>query len=268
MQRPWRLNLLSLSLSPRAFTALLSIALLAFIVFPSNVSSDFFSARSRICSLSIDPILVASMIHVISSLFVLFLRYNRTNFWLRVCESPRQESELLNERGEEVVRIGDLELRMGMEEGAGVDKKITIGVCVMEKKVKCSPEVFFPFRARVFALMNRWLRLILFESSLPPSKSDTELDFFFSLIDCSLQVFSAPMGQIMDRLQAFGEFEVTLTFSRLMNRITDFFLSQGVIWWFRACSLFFHLEMNMPLILWFQFVVVFGRHRFYGVDFF
>ncbi|CAN6811166.1 unnamed protein product [Brassica oleracea] len=50
---------------------------------------------------------------------------------------------------------------MGMEEGAGVDKKITVGVCVMEKKVKCSPEVF-----------------------------------------------SAPMGQIMDRLQAFGEFEI------------------------------------------------------------
>ncbi|CAH2072715.1 unnamed protein product [Thlaspi arvense] len=50
---------------------------------------------------------------------------------------------------------------MGMEEGAGVDRKITIGVCVMEKKVKCGPEVF-----------------------------------------------SAPMGQIMDRLQAFGEFEI------------------------------------------------------------
>ncbi|CAH8327924.1 unnamed protein product [Eruca vesicaria subsp. sativa] len=45
---------------------------------------------------------------------------------------------------------------MGMEEGEGVvDRKITIGVCVMEKKV-----------------------------------------------------FSAPMGQIMDRLQAFGEFEI------------------------------------------------------------
>ncbi|KAL0709526.1 hypothetical protein Bca4012_016504 [Brassica carinata] len=53
---------------------------------------------------------------------------------------------------------------MGMEEegGGGVAaRKITIGVCVMEKKVKCSPEVF-----------------------------------------------SAPMGQIMDRLQAFGEFEI------------------------------------------------------------
>ncbi|KAG2300458.1 hypothetical protein Bca52824_036930 [Brassica carinata] len=51
---------------------------------------------------------------------------------------------------------------MRVEEGAGVvDRKITIGVCVMEKKVKCSPEVF-----------------------------------------------SAPMGQIMDRLQAFGDFEI------------------------------------------------------------
>lgn len=40
---------------------------------------------------------------------------------------------------------------MGMVEegGAGVvDRKITIGVCVMEKKVKCSPEVFFPYRSR------------------------------------------------------------------------------------------------------------------------
>ncbi|KAG7555317.1 Histidine phosphatase superfamily clade-2 [Arabidopsis suecica] len=44
---------------------------------------------------------------------------------------------------------------MGVEERAGVDKKITIGVCVMEKKV-----------------------------------------------------FSAPMGQIMDRIHAFGEFEI------------------------------------------------------------
>ncbi|KAJ0535685.1 putative phosphotransferase with a phosphate group as acceptor [Helianthus annuus] len=42
-----------------------------------------------------------------------------------------------------------------------VDRKITIGVCVMEKKVKCGPEVF-----------------------------------------------SAPMGQILERLQAFGEFEI------------------------------------------------------------
>ncbi|XP_031281054.1 inositol hexakisphosphate and diphosphoinositol-pentakisphosphate kinase VIP2-like isoform X1 [Pistacia vera] len=43
---------------------------------------------------------------------------------------------------------------MGVQR-AGVDKKITIGVCVMEKKV-----------------------------------------------------FSAPMGQILERLQAFGEFEI------------------------------------------------------------
>ncbi|GAV63497.1 His_Phos_2 domain-containing protein [Cephalotus follicularis] len=47
-----------------------------------------------------------------------------------------------------------------MEEDGGY-KKITIGVCVMEKKVKCGPEVF-----------------------------------------------SAPMRQILDRLQAFGEFEI------------------------------------------------------------
>ncbi|XP_062151257.1 inositol hexakisphosphate and diphosphoinositol-pentakisphosphate kinase VIP1-like isoform X6 [Alnus glutinosa] len=46
------------------------------------------------------------------------------------------------------------------EEGGGFGKKITIGVCVMEKKVKCGSEVF-----------------------------------------------SAPMGQILDRLQSFGEFE-------------------------------------------------------------
>lgn len=53
---------LSLSLSlPSCLYSTIAIALLACIVFPSNVSSDFFSARSRICSLSIDPILVASM---------------------------------------------------------------------------------------------------------------------------------------------------------------------------------------------------------------
>jgi hypothetical protein len=47
---------------------------------------------------------------------------------------------------------------MGVEEGAGVDKKITIGVCVMEKKVKCGPEVLFPFvllLSRFLALTNR-----------------------------------------------------------------------------------------------------------------
>uniref|UniRef100_A0A5B7AQP5 Inositol hexakisphosphate and diphosphoinositol-pentakisphosphate kinase n=1 Tax=Davidia involucrata TaxID=16924 RepID=A0A5B7AQP5_DAVIN len=49
---------------------------------------------------------------------------------------------------------------MAVEEGK-ITKKITIGVCVMEKKVKCGPEVF-----------------------------------------------SAPMGQILERLQAFGEFEI------------------------------------------------------------
>ncbi|KAJ4707520.1 Inositol hexakisphosphate and diphosphoinositol-pentakisphosphate kinase [Melia azedarach] len=49
---------------------------------------------------------------------------------------------------------------MEVEEG-GVHRKITVGVCVMEKKVKCGPELF-----------------------------------------------SAPMRQILDRLQAFGEFEI------------------------------------------------------------
>ncbi|XP_057491249.1 inositol hexakisphosphate and diphosphoinositol-pentakisphosphate kinase VIP2-like isoform X1 [Actinidia eriantha] len=47
------------------------------------------------------------------------------------------------------------------EDEGGVGKKITIGVCVMEKKVKCGSEVF-----------------------------------------------SAPMGQILERLQAFGEFKI------------------------------------------------------------
>ncbi|KAL7604454.1 hypothetical protein Lser_V15G20588 [Lactuca serriola] len=46
-------------------------------------------------------------------------------------------------------------------ENDDADRKITIGVCVMEKKVKCG-----------------------------------------------LEVFSAPMGQILERLQAFGEFEI------------------------------------------------------------
>ncbi|PON95879.1 Histidine phosphatase superfamily [Trema orientale] len=53
-----------------------------------------------------------------------------------------------------------LERKMEEEEG-GFGKKITIGVCVMEKKVKSGPEMF-----------------------------------------------SAPMKQILDRIQAFGEFEI------------------------------------------------------------
>ncbi|KAG7985469.1 hypothetical protein I3843_03G026900 [Carya illinoinensis] len=47
------------------------------------------------------------------------------------------------------------------DKGGGVGKKLKIGVCVMEKKVKCGPEVF-----------------------------------------------TAPMGQILERLKAFGEFEI------------------------------------------------------------
>ncbi|KAI3500809.1 hypothetical protein L2E82_19480 [Cichorium intybus] len=50
---------------------------------------------------------------------------------------------------------------MARSEKDDVDRKISVGVCVMEKKVKCGPEVF-----------------------------------------------SAPMGQILERLQAFGEFEI------------------------------------------------------------
>ncbi|KAK1432837.1 hypothetical protein QVD17_09739 [Tagetes erecta] len=53
------------------------------------------------------------------------------------------------------------EMAKKCENDDDVDRKITIGVCVMEKKVKCGPEVF-----------------------------------------------SAPMGQILERLQAFGEFEI------------------------------------------------------------
>lgn len=34
---------------------------------------------------------------------------------------------------------------MGVEEGGGVAGKITIGGCVMEKKVKSDPEVLFHF---------------------------------------------------------------------------------------------------------------------------
>ncbi|GAU35279.1 hypothetical protein TSUD_274810 [Trifolium subterraneum] len=59
-----------------------------------------------------------------------------------------------------------------------ITKKIKIGVCVMEKKVKCGSEV-----------------LSFFALHIPP----------FLLLH---SVFSAPMGQIFDRLQAFGEFEV------------------------------------------------------------
>lgn len=95
---------------------------------------------------------------------------------------------------------------MGTEEGAGggVDRKITIGVCVMEKKVKCSPEVFFPFFKLSF------VEFFLFWIGCGLASEIVRLDFF------CLQVFSAPMGQIMDRLQAFGEFEVWLLSAELI----------------------------------------------------
>jgi inositol hexakisphosphate/diphosphoinositol-pentakisphosphate kinase len=67
---------------------------------------------------------------------------------------------------------------MEMEEGAsGVGEKIKIGVCVMEKKVKCGSEVF-----------------------------------------------SAPMGEILDRLQSFGEFEVPFSLDDQFDTLWFVFL--------------------------------------------
>ncbi|KAL0461652.1 UNVERIFIED_CONTAM: Inositol hexakisphosphate and diphosphoinositol-pentakisphosphate kinase VIP2 [Sesamum latifolium] len=64
---------------------------------------------------------------------------------------------------------------MGGEEDA-VKKKITIGVCVLEKKVKCGSEVLFLLSSK-----------------------------FICTKPCTAS--SAPMSQILERLQAFGEFE-------------------------------------------------------------
>lgn len=101
--------------------------------------------------------------------------------------------------------------------------KVKIGVCVMEKKVKCHSEVLSFIKLNQFSssfissFVLRFDDLVLrrhisdFEASLnfeecarfPASV------FLSSLLDWILQVFSAPMGQIFDRLQAFGEFEVS-----------------------------------------------------------
>ncbi|CAJ1827892.1 unnamed protein product [Sphenostylis stenocarpa] len=95
------------------------------------------------------------------------------------------------------------------EEGVMAAKKITIGVCVMEKKVKCGYEVlslifiFFTldhvFFLRVLVLLSSWKR------------THSQRVFVNVLIQwlCLVsKVFSAPMEQILQRLQAFGEFEV------------------------------------------------------------
>ncbi|KAK4477635.1 hypothetical protein RD792_016874 [Penstemon davidsonii] len=63
----------------------------------------------------------------------------------------------------------------------GVKKKITIGVCVMEKKVKCGSEVLFSF-----------FQFITSQNHAP-------------LLGMA---FSAPMLEILERLESFGEFEI------------------------------------------------------------
>ena len=93
-------------------------------------------------------------------------------------------------------RIG-LEQRVLLEFLNMEEKKIKIGVCVMEKKVKCGSVVlslyvlcsFYGFRRHCVLLCSF---LVLVHGPA----------FVFS------QGFSAPMGQILDRLQAFGGFEV------------------------------------------------------------
>lgn len=83
------------------------------------------------------------------------------------------------------------------EEEAVAVKKITIGVCVMEKKVKCGSEV---------------LSLILFHALDPlfcySRVQRVAMNVYCSSLCFESQVSSAPMEQILRRLQAFGEFEV------------------------------------------------------------
>ncbi|KAI7741396.1 hypothetical protein M8C21_000856 [Ambrosia artemisiifolia] len=62
---------------------------------------------------------------------------------------------------ENLINLEETEMVKGRKYNNGGGKKVIVGVCVMEKKVKCGSEVF-----------------------------------------------SAPMGQILERLQAFGEFEI------------------------------------------------------------
>ncbi|KAL6960703.1 diphosphoinositol-pentakisphosphate 1-kinase, partial [Sarracenia purpurea var. burkii] len=81
-------------------------------------------------------------------------------FYLRLRLAFEQWRRFLKRSGRERKASGYYIWEMEEEEGSA-GKRITVGVCVMEKKVKCG-----------------------------------------------LEVFSAPMGQILERLQAFGEFEV------------------------------------------------------------
>jgi len=84
--------------------------------------------------------------------------------------------------------------------------KITIGVCVMEKKVKCGYEVLSLIY--YLLLFSRWILVfhcVVVLLSLATSFVNVLIDWLCFV----LQVFSGPMEQILRRLQAFGEFEVS-----------------------------------------------------------
>lgn len=125
--------------------------------------------------------------------------------------------------------------RIGFEDASEVEsiaemavalaEKVKIGVCVMEKKVNCHSEVLsfitlnqsISFLRLLFRLLFCVLMIWYYGGIVSDFEASLNFEecarfpasvFLSSLLDWILQVFSAPMGQIFDRLQAFGEFEV------------------------------------------------------------
>nr|CAB3498920.1 unnamed protein product [Digitaria exilis] len=116
---------------------------------------------------------------------------------------------------------------MGVMEGNGGTGKITIGVCVMEKKVRILalwslevslslPWLFTDAYASIssaYVSIGRFLLLDFSKnagcgSCVVTSRICSYLMKF--LISLFLQVFSSPMEQILERLRAFGEFEIII----------------------------------------------------------
>nr|CAB3493647.1 unnamed protein product [Digitaria exilis] len=102
---------------------------------------------------------------------------------------------------------------MGVMEGNGGTGKITIGVCVMEKKVRILVLCAYASISSAYVSIGRFLLLDFSKnagcgSCVVTSRICSYLTKF--LISLFLQVFSSPMEQILERLRAFGEFEIII----------------------------------------------------------
>jgi hypothetical protein len=91
-------------------------------------------------------------------------------------------------------------------DGRGGGGKIKIGVCVMEKKVRVLGEIFEFF-------LWLWIAFLVLAAMRGWSRGRQDYLSAFPVVSSCLvflQVSCSPMEQILERLHAFGEFEVRL----------------------------------------------------------